>query len=101
MRISAATNVSITEFALQTVPANTQSPLQSGFGTQPSANTTTSLNFNNLTDVSQSFSADYHRTSFNADTHLLYADIAIHNIGSYSVDAPMIVAVTTSATRLL
>ncbi|WP_292745723.1 Ig-like domain-containing protein, partial [Nostoc sp. NMS4] len=87
------TNVSITEFALQTAPANTQPPLQSGFGTQLSANTTTSPNFNNLTDVSQSFSADYHRTSFNADTHLLYADIAIHNIGSYSVDAPMIVAV--------
>ncbi|MEH2196766.1 Ig-like domain-containing protein, partial [Nostoc sp.] len=87
------TNVSITEFFLQTAPANTQPPLQSDFGTQPSANTTTSPNFNNLTDVSQSFSADYHRTSFNADTHLLYADIAIHNIGSYSVDAPMIVAV--------
>uniref|UniRef100_UPI0039C6F2A7 Ig-like domain-containing protein n=1 Tax=Nostoc sp. CCY 9925 TaxID=3103865 RepID=UPI0039C6F2A7 len=87
------TNVSITEFVLQTAPANTQPPLQSGFGTQPSANITTSPNFNNLTDVSQSFSADYHRTSFNADTRLLYADIAIHNIGSYSVDAPMIVAV--------
>ncbi|MEH2110944.1 Ig-like domain-containing protein, partial [Nostoc sp.] len=87
------TNVSITEFVLQTAPANTQPPLQSDFGTQPSANTTISPNFNNLTDVSQSFSADYHRTSFNADTHLLYADIGIHNIGSYSVDAPMIVAV--------
>ncbi|AVH64089.1 beta strand repeat-containing protein [Nostoc sp. 'Peltigera membranacea cyanobiont' N6] len=87
------TNVSITEFVLQTAPANTQPPLQSDFGTQPSANTTTSPNFNNLTDVSQSFSANYHRTSFNADTHLLYADIAIHNIGSYSVNAPMIVAV--------
>ncbi|MDM9580196.1 Ig-like domain-containing protein [Nostoc sp. GT001] len=87
------TNVSITEFVLQTAPANTQAPLQSGFGTQLSANTTTLPNFNNLTDVSQSFSADYHRTSFNADTHLLYADIEIHNIGSYSVDAPMIVAV--------
>jgi Lectin C-type domain len=87
------TTVSITEFVLQTAPANTQSSLQSGFSTQLAANTTTSLNFNNLTDVSQSFSADYHRTSFNADTHLLYADIAIHNIGSYSVNAPMIVAV--------
>ncbi|MBD2468818.1 Ig-like domain-containing protein [Nostoc sp. FACHB-145] len=85
------TNVSITQFALQTAPEGTQASLPSAGIITPTSSTT--VNFNNLTDVSQSLNAEYHRTSFNADKHLLYADIAVHNIGSYSVDAPLIVAV--------
>ncbi|MBD2616571.1 hypothetical protein H6G94_36050, partial [Nostoc punctiforme FACHB-252] len=87
------TNICITDFAIVAAPTGTQAPLGSSFETQgiPEA----VPNFNLLADVSQSFVAQYHSTSFNADTHLLYANIAIQNIGSYSVDAPLIVAVNS------
>ncbi|OUL29670.1 hypothetical protein BV378_05730, partial [Nostoc sp. RF31YmG] len=87
------TSVRITDFAITAAPTGTQPPVQSDFGTQTSLNTGNVLLFNLLADVSQSFVAEYHRTSLNADSRLLYADIALRNIGSYSVDAPLIVAV--------
>ncbi|MBD2616568.1 putative Ig domain-containing protein, partial [Nostoc punctiforme FACHB-252] len=86
-----ATNVRITDFEILDAPFGTQPPLGSSFVTQGTLQVVP--NFNLLADVSQSFVAQYHSTSFNADTHLLYANIAIQNIGSYSVDAPLIVAV--------
>jgi aspartate 1-decarboxylase len=84
-------SVRITDFALTTAPDGTQAPVQIDFD-KPISQTTVP-NFNLLTDVSSSIGTEYHRTSFNADTHLLYADIALRNIGSYSVDSPLIVAV--------
>ncbi|OUL33998.1 putative Ig domain-containing protein [Nostoc sp. 106C] len=86
-------SVRITDFAITAAPTGTQPPVQSDFGTQTSLNTGNVLLFNLLADISQSFVAEYHRTSLNADSRLLYADIAIRNIGSYSIDAPLIVAV--------
>jgi fibro-slime domain-containing protein/RHS repeat-associated protein len=85
------TSVRIADFAFTNAPNGTQAPVQTDFGQQISQ--TTRPNFNLLTDVSSSIGSEYHRTSFNADTHLLYADIAFRNIGSYSVDSPLIVAV--------
>ncbi|MCW5319219.1 hypothetical protein GTQ43_38200 [Nostoc sp. KVJ3] len=86
-----STSVRITNFALINAPNGTQAPVQTDFAKQISQ--TTTPNFNLLTDVSNSVGTEYYRTSFNADTHLLYADIALRNIGSYSVDSPLIVAV--------
>jgi RHS repeat-associated protein len=88
-----ATNVKITDFAISDAPAGTQSPLGGAFATQFTSQASTTPNFNLLSDVSQSFAVEYHRTTLSADTRLLYADIAIQNIGSYSVDTPLIVAV--------
>jgi RHS repeat-associated protein len=85
------TNVKITDFAIQAAPAGTLSPTQSTFA--PEVTPGTPPNFNLLSDVSNSLRAEYHNTSFNADTKTLYADIAIRNTGSYSVDAPLLVAV--------
>ncbi|MDZ8070038.1 MAG: putative Ig domain-containing protein [Nostoc sp. DedQUE08] len=85
------TNVRITDFAFTNALDGTQAPIQTDFPQQISQ--TTAPNFNLLVDVSSSIGTEYHRTSFNADTHLLYADIALRNIGSYSVDSSLIVAV--------
>ncbi|MBD2491385.1 Ig-like domain-containing protein [Aulosira sp. FACHB-615] len=87
------TNVKITDFALLDAPVGTQSPNGSSFSTQTTSQSGSAPNFNLLADVSSSIAIEYHRTTLNADTRLLYADIALHNVGSYSVDAPLIVAV--------
>jgi RHS repeat-associated protein len=85
------TSVSIADFAITRAPLGTVAPTQTTF--TPSLQPSTAPNFNLLTDVSNSFTPLYHRTSFNEDTKTLYADIAIRNNGSYSVDAPLLVAV--------
>ena len=87
-----ATNVTISDLTVEIAPIDTSIPTQSQFDSSPRSSE--APNFNLLTDVSDSFSAEYNRTTYNADTKLLYTDIAIRNDGSYSVDAPLIVAVT-------
>jgi RHS repeat-associated protein len=47
-----------------------------------------------LFDVSPSFRAAYARTSFDEGTDLLYAQLAIENIGQYPADNPFLVGVT-------
>ncbi|MEM6398797.1 MAG: Ig-like domain-containing protein [Cyanobacteria bacterium P01_D01_bin.116] len=86
------TNVTISDFTVEIAPQETQIPTQNQFDIELNPGETP--DFNLLTDVSDSFSAEYKRTTYNADTKLLYADIAIRNNGSYSIDAPLIVAVT-------
>ncbi|MBQ9370568.1 MAG: fibro-slime domain-containing protein [Thermoguttaceae bacterium] len=44
-------------------------------------------------DVSPSFKPDYARTSFDERTDILYAELAIENVGQYSADAPFYVGV--------
>ncbi|KYC34733.1 hypothetical protein WA1_49275 [Scytonema hofmannii PCC 7110] len=88
------TNVSITSFAINPAPVGTLKAVQKDFDTQALPSTSTTPNFNVLADVSNSFLAEYHRTSFNADTKLLHTDIALRNTGKYSVDGPLLVGVT-------
>ncbi|NJN12163.1 MAG: hypothetical protein HC815_31065, partial [Richelia sp. RM1_1_1] len=85
------TNVKITNFTLTAAPVGTTAPTQSTFATEIRPGTTP--NFNLLTDVSNSLAPEYGRTSYNADTKLLYTDISIGNTGTYSVDTPLLVAV--------
>lgn len=47
-----------------------------------------------FSDVSASFAAEYGQTSFNADTEVLYTELAVRNAGQYRVDTPLLVAVT-------
>ncbi|WP_460203034.1 Ig-like domain-containing protein, partial [Scytonema sp. NUACC21] len=86
------TSVRISDFVITPAPEGTQLPVQKDFEKQPIQGATP--NFNLLSDVSQSVGAEYHRTTFNADTKLLYADIAVRNSGSYSIDAPLLVGIT-------
>ncbi|KYC37634.1 hypothetical protein WA1_39925 [Scytonema hofmannii PCC 7110] len=86
------TSVRISDFVITPAPEGTQLPVQKDFEKQPIQGSTP--NFNLLSDVSQSVGAEYHRTTFNADTKLLYADIAVRNAGSYSIDAPVLVGIT-------
>lgn len=55
--------------------------------------TSGSIDVSQLSDVSGSFEANYYRTSFNSFTNVLHADVAIHNVGQYPVDAPLFVGV--------
>jgi hypothetical protein len=59
-------------------------------GTQAS----TAPNFSSLDDVTGSFAAGYARTSFQAQSDTLYADIAVQNLGNYPADVPLLVGVT-------
>ncbi len=60
-------------------------------GVQPAAG---EIDFSQLSDISASFAADYSRTSFNERTDVLYADVAIRNLGQYPADVPLLVGVT-------
>ena len=46
-----------------------------------------------LTDVSSSITSEYGRTSFNDQTHILYADLRLKNTGNSTISAPLSVAV--------
>ena len=52
------------------------------------------VDYSLLSDVSASFQAQYARTSFDDDTNVLYADLAIQNTGQYDGDAPLLVGIT-------
>lgn len=54
---------------------------------------TTLVDFSRLTDVSDSFTALYARTSFHERVRVLHAAIALRNDGSYPVNAPLYVGV--------
>ena len=43
--------------------------------------------------VSASFAAQYQRTSFNEKNDTLFADLNVRNVGSFAIDAPLLVAV--------
>ncbi len=60
------------------------------FGTELSEGTVE----DQLFDVSPSFRAAYARTSFDEGTDLLYAQLAIKNVGQYPADNPFLVGVT-------
>jgi RHS repeat-associated protein len=85
------TQVTISDFVITPAPAGTQPPVRQAFSERhiPGA----APNFNLLTDVSQTITASYRSTTFNADSKLLYADISLRNTGNYSVDGPFIVGV--------
>ncbi|MCU0548662.1 MAG: choice-of-anchor C family protein [Leptolyngbya sp. Prado105] len=51
-------------------------------------------NFNVLEDVSSSMTVEYDQTSYDAAKKLLYAKIAVKHTGTYSVDVPLLVAVS-------
>jgi large repetitive protein len=51
------------------------------------------IDFNGLEDVSSSTKTDYQQTSFNENTKILSADVAIKNIGTYGFNKTLIVAV--------
>ena len=86
------TQVQITDFAIVSAPAHTPAPVQ-GFTGQNPLPAASPVDFSKLTDVSSSFNVEYNLTSFNASTKLLYADVAIRNAGSYSTDAPLLIAI--------
>lgn len=60
------------------------------FGTEPAEGVVE----DQLFDVSPSFREAYARTSFDEGTDLLYAQLAIENIGQYPADNPFLVGVT-------
>ena len=43
--------------------------------------------------VTASFQAEYQRTSFHEESKTLFADLNVRNVGSFAIDAPLLVAV--------
>ncbi|WP_439341614.1 putative Ig domain-containing protein [Vacuolonema iberomarrocanum] len=85
------TQVYINDLTLEDAPTGMTAPLLQG---NPTPNNQRERpNFNALEDVSDSVEAVYRLTSFNEQTHLLYAAVQLQNDGSYSLDAPLLVAV--------
>ncbi len=87
------TSVRIKDIALSDAPLGTQPPTGVISSTATIPNPISPNQFSVLEDVSSSLSVEYRRTTFNADSELLYADIAVRNSGTYSVDVPLLVAV--------
>ncbi|MCT7981571.1 DUF4114 domain-containing protein, partial [Laspinema olomoucense] len=50
--------------------------------------------FGKLTDITPSFPLEYRSTRFDESSNELYAEVAIRNEGNYSVDGPLLVAVS-------
>ena len=88
-----ATGVQIENLVIGTAPAGTLPPVSSGGLDRLTAQSNTRLDFSHLQDVSNSFRAEYYQTSLNAKSKLLYTDVAIRNIGNYSTNAPLVVAI--------
>jgi hypothetical protein len=57
------------------------------------ARSTRPIDFAALADVSASFTPDYARTSFDAATQVLHAELAVRDTGQYQADAPLVVEV--------
>lgn len=67
-------------------------------GEQPSS---TDPAFENLSEITASFRAEYARTSWFDATNLLHADVTIRNTGQYPVDAPLYVAIANLSDPLV
>ncbi|WP_407681166.1 MULTISPECIES: putative Ig domain-containing protein [Pseudanabaena] len=85
------TQVTIKDFTIVNAPLNTLPAQQTVLPASPSP---TPLNLGNTIDVSSSILPQYDRTSFNQDSKLLYASLALKNSGTYAVNNPLLVAVT-------
>jgi large repetitive protein len=86
------TQVRITDLSLTDAPVGTVVPVVTGTGVAVGL-TGGIVEFNHLQDVTPSVAAQYGRSSFNDQTNLLYADVALRNSGTYAMDTPLIVAV--------
>ncbi|HEY9621936.1 MAG TPA: putative Ig domain-containing protein [Crinalium sp.] len=84
------TQVQITNPTISATPSGTIAPVVTN--NVPSS-VASPVSTTNLVDVSSSLKAEYGRTSFNAATQQLYTEVAVRNAGTYSTNAPLIVAV--------
>ena len=63
------------------------------FGPAGLAATRRDIGLASLADVTPSFTPQYAQTSFDEDSQVLRASVSLHNVGSYSVHTPLIVAI--------
>ncbi|MBD2465964.1 DUF642 domain-containing protein, partial [Oscillatoria sp. FACHB-1407] len=88
------TAVQVSDLALTPAPAGTLPPVQVGNPAISLATPLATPDFTQLSDVSPSVQVEYHRTTFDPETEVLYADISLRNLGEYSTNVPLLVAVT-------
>lgn len=86
------TQVRIRDIAFTSAPAGTLPALQQG-GSSPTFQGVDLPIFNQLTDISSSVQAVYGETSFDAKSKQVYTEVSLRNIGTYSMDAPVLVAI--------
>ena len=87
------TQVRITDLSLIDAPTSIRPPVVTGSGGTSTLNSGIPVEFNHLADVTPSVVPQYQVTTFNDQTKVLYADVALQNKGTYAMDAPLIVAV--------
>ncbi|BAS59966.1 YD repeat protein (plasmid) [Leptolyngbya boryana NIES-2135] len=88
-----ATEIRIRDLQLIDAPANTLPPVI-GYSGATNLLSPVLPNFNVMEDVSSSMAIQYDQTSFDSAKKLLYTTIAVKNNGTYSVDVPLLVAVS-------
>jgi hypothetical protein len=86
------TAVRIRDIAFTSAPVGTLPAVQQG-GSAPTFQGVDLSRFNQLTDVSSSIQAVYGETSLDTKTKQVYTEISLQNIGTYSMDAPVLVAI--------
>ncbi len=86
------TQVRIRDIAFTSAPVGTLPALQQG-GSSPTFQGVDLPIFNQLTDISSSVQAVYSETSFDAKSKQVYTEVSLRNIGTYSMDAPVLVAI--------
>jgi hypothetical protein len=83
------TTVRISDIAIETV-ADLESPQVTPNATNV---VTTTIDFDRLSDISSSVRVEYGQTSFNENKQILFAEVTLQNVGTYGVNAPLLVAV--------
>ncbi|MGL5872983.1 MAG: Ig-like domain-containing protein, partial [Xenococcaceae cyanobacterium] len=86
-------HVTIKNILVNPAPADTTAPIQTSEKLSPQV-ANVAPDFNHITDVSPSITPEYHRTTFNPNSKLLTADVALRNGGTYSINDSLLVAVT-------
>ncbi|BAZ48519.1 YD repeat protein [Nostoc sp. NIES-4103] len=86
-----ASAVLISNIAIAPAPLGTLPPAQSTFADL--TRLSQSVNFNQVTNVTPSIAPQYGKTTFDGKAGLLYADVALKNIGSYAINGSLLLAV--------
>uniref|UniRef100_UPI0030D90977 putative Ig domain-containing protein n=1 Tax=Tychonema sp. LEGE 07196 TaxID=1828665 RepID=UPI0030D90977 len=85
-----ATQVGITSIAIQPLAVPTAPVTASPF---EDVSPNVPVNFNRLQDVGSLLEAEYKQTSFNSNSKILYADLAVKNAGQYPVRDTLLVGI--------
>ncbi|MBX9253632.1 tandem-95 repeat protein [Desmonostoc muscorum CCALA 125] len=86
-----ASAVLISNLTIAPAPVGSQAPVQTAFTDSTRLNQP--INFSEVANVTPSIAPQYGKTTFDAKAGLLYADVALKNVGSYAINGSLLLAV--------